>query len=193
MTPRSGLFIYLIGLAGTGKLTIARAIRAELDCLLVDNHLINNVVFSLVDLDGVSPVTPEVWARVQDVRTAALATVRDLSRPGRSFVFTNELLAGHPRHERWFADVREVAHSRGARLVPVRLLIDPDELARRVASPGRAEAFKDVDAAGARLRANRVSLYQPVGVACLDLDVTALSPAEAAARILAFAGAAGAI
>ena len=47
-----GAFIYLIGFAGCGKLTIAQAIRARYDCILVDNHSGNNVVFSLIDPDG---------------------------------------------------------------------------------------------------------------------------------------------
>ena len=40
--------IYLIGFAGCGKLTIAKAIQARYDCILVDNHFINNVILSLM-------------------------------------------------------------------------------------------------------------------------------------------------
>jgi shikimate kinase len=48
----NGALIYLIGFAGCGKLTIAKAIQKKIDCILVDNHLINNVIFSLIDPDG---------------------------------------------------------------------------------------------------------------------------------------------
>ena len=187
MTIRGALFIYLIGLAGTGKLTIAKAIQRQFDCLLVDNHLINNVVFSLIDPDGVTPVRQEVWSKVIAIRSIALATIRDHSRRNRNFVFTNELLAGNARHEQFFADVRDLAQARGATLLPVRLLIDPEELARRVVSPGRTEAFKDINAAGARERAATCTLLQPAGVDCMNLDVTALTAEEAASRILAHA------
>ena len=122
MSSTNGFFIYLIGFAGTGKLTIARALRQQSDCLLVDNHLINNVVLSLVDPDGKTPLPAAVWDRVAEVRAVALATIRALSKPGRSFVFTNELLQGRPRHQQVFQDVQAVAKVRGARLLAVRLV-----------------------------------------------------------------------
>ncbi len=39
--------IYLIGHYAVGKLTIARAIAAAADARIFDNHLANNVIFSL--------------------------------------------------------------------------------------------------------------------------------------------------
>jgi ribose 1,5-bisphosphokinase PhnN len=184
MASTNGIFIYLIGFAGTGKLTIAKALRQQFDCLLVDNHLINNVVFSLIDPDGKTPLPAEVWSRVAEVRGAALATIRGLSKPGRSFVFTNELLHGIDRHAGVFKDVQETAQARGARLLVVRLHVEPDELARRVVSPERAQAFKEIDAQGALQRSRQHELLKPDGADCLDLDVTLLAPDEAARRIL---------
>ena len=184
MSSTNGFFIYLIGFAGTGKLTIARALRQQSDCLLVDNHLINNVVLSLVDPDGKTPLPAAVWDRVAEVRAVALATIRALSKPGRSFVFTNELLQGRPGHQQVFQDVQAVAKVRGARLLAVRLHVQPEELARRVVSPERALAFKETDAAGALERARLNELLQPSDAHCLDLDVTRLAPQDAARSIL---------
>lgn len=42
-------FIYLMGFAGTGKLTIAKELQKIVPSILVDNHLILNVVFSLIE------------------------------------------------------------------------------------------------------------------------------------------------
>ena len=44
--------IYLLGHYGVGKLTVAKAICAVTGARLFDNHLINNVVFSLIEADG---------------------------------------------------------------------------------------------------------------------------------------------
>ena len=189
MQPCSARYIYLIGLAGTGKLTIAKAIQRRFDCLLFDNHLINNVVFSLIDPDGVSPIPLRVWDKVSAVRSIALETVLHHSRRGRSFVFTNELLEGQARHKHYFTEVASLAAANAAALVPVRLLISGDELARRVASPGRAEMFKDVDANSARGRPDACTLLRPEGFNCLDLDVSCLSADQAAERILSHAAA----
>jgi thymidylate kinase len=184
MNASNGTFIYLLGIAGSGKLTIAKAIQRRHSCLIVDNHHINNVIFALIDPDGVTALPPGIWEQVSRVRTAALETVRDFGQPGRTFLFTNELLEGVPRHAQVFEDVRRTAAERGARLCTVRLKIDPEEAARRIISPGRAEAFKEIDPNEARRKASEAIVLRPPGLATLDLDVTHLMPDEAARRIL---------
>ncbi|WP_374565930.1 hypothetical protein [Ideonella sp.] len=185
MHPPNGTFIYLLGIAGCGKLTIAKAIHRRHGCIIVDNHHINNVIFSLIDPDGITPLVPEVWEKVSRVRAAVLETVRDLGKPGRTFIFTNELLEGIPKHNEVFEDVRRASAERGARLCAVRLQIDPEEAARRATCPGRAEAFKEIDPDNARRKAREATVLRPQGVETLNLDVTRLTPDEAAERILA--------
>src|SRR5215813_5232698 len=137
--PVNGAFIYLIGFAGCGKLTIAQAIQMRYDCILVDNHLVNNVIFSLIDPDGKTRLPDKVWENVCRVRSAALDTIRDLAKPGRAFIFTNELLEGDERAGQAFLEIADLARSRSALFLPVRLTIAPGELARRISAPGRAE------------------------------------------------------
>ena len=60
--------IYLIGHYGVGKLTIARAICAATDARLFDNHLANNVIFSLIRADGKTPLPEGVWDLIDVVR-----------------------------------------------------------------------------------------------------------------------------
>ena len=48
--------VYLIGHYGVGKLTIAKAICDATGARLFDNHLANNVIFSLVRADGSTPL-----------------------------------------------------------------------------------------------------------------------------------------
>lgn len=166
-------------------MTIAKAIQRRHSCVIVDNHHINNVIFALIDPDGITPLVPAVWEKVSRVRSAVLETVRDLAKPGRTFIFTNELLEGIPRHHEIFEDVRRTCVERGARLCTVRLQIDPEEAARRATSPGRAEAFKEIDSNEARRKATEAIVLRPQGLATLNLDVTHLMPDQAAERILA--------
>jgi len=141
--------IYLFGFSGTGKLSIARELQTLVPCTIVDNHLINNVVLSLIDADGKSPLLPLVWEHIARIRAVVFDTIRTLSGSQRNFIFTNELIEGVEVARRVFAQVAEVASSRNAKFLPVRLLITPEELARRVASPGRAALHKGTDAAAA--------------------------------------------
>jgi len=181
----NGAIIYLFSYSGCGKLTIAKAIQARMDCIVVHNHLINNVVFSLIDPDGKSKMSDAVWTNVRRVRFAAFDTIRDLSKPGRIFILTNCLLDDDPEDADWFQDVVKLAADRNAYFLPVRLTISPEELARRVVSPGRAEMFKEVDPVNAMLKAKRSQVFRPKGHDVLEMDITAMSAEMAADRIIA--------
>jgi len=182
----NGAFIYLFGFAGSGKLTIAKAIAERWDCILVDNHSINNVIFGLIDIDskGTRELSEQVWEAVIRVRHAALDSIRKLSRPGRNFLFTNELIEGVERHHVWFHEVGQVATDRGALFLPVRLLVDADELERRITSPEREEKLKLTNPEAARDRSENEDVFRPEGYDYLELDVTELEPEESAQRIL---------
>lgn len=92
--------IYLLGYAGCGKRTIAQAIRQRFDAVLVDNHLINNTIFSLIEADGKTPLPEGVWNHVIAVRHAALATIRDVA-PGLGIILTWTLHLLHRTQQRW--------------------------------------------------------------------------------------------
>lgn len=180
----NGVIIYLFGFAGCGKLTIAKAIQARFDCILVDNHRINNVIFSLVDPDGRTRLPARVWKNVGLVRSAVFDTIRHLSKPGRNFIFTNELLEGDEGSERVFLETAELARDRNAFFLPVRLLISAEELSRRVASPGRAAMFKETDAEAVWSKVQEQEVLRPREFPYFELDVTALTPEQAADQIL---------
>jgi shikimate kinase len=179
------VILYLIGFAGTGKLTIAQAILARAPFLLVDNHFINNVVFRLIETDGTSPLPPRVWEHVGQVRAVVFGTIRELVKSDRNVVLTNELVEGEADDERVFHEVRALATARGAAFLPVRLLITPEELARRVVSPQRQALLKSRDPDEARRIAQERQVYRPKDVEAFTMNVTTLSAAEAAERILA--------
>jgi hypothetical protein len=181
----NNVILYLIGFAGTGKLTIAQAILVRAPFLLVDNHFINNVVFRLIDTDGNGPLPPRVWEHVGKVCAIVFDTMRYLAKPDRNFVLTNELVAGDEEDEQVFHEVRALATARGAAFLPVRLLIAPEELARRVVSPQRQALLKSRNPEEAWRMAREHQVYIPKGVDAFILDVTTLSPADAAEQILA--------
>ena len=53
--------VYLLGPYGVGKLTIAKELCAETAAILVDNHLINNPILSVIGADGVTPLPAQTW------------------------------------------------------------------------------------------------------------------------------------
>jgi hypothetical protein len=181
----NNVILYLIGFAGTGKLTIANAILERSPFLLVDNHFINNIVFRLIDTDGNGPLPRRVWENIGKVRSIVFDTMRYLSKPDRNFVLTNELVEGDAEDEKVFQDVRAVATARGAAFLPVRLIIAPEELARRVVSPQRQALLKSRDPHEVLRMAREHQVYRPKDVDYFELELTKLSPADAAEQILA--------
>jgi hypothetical protein len=179
---------YLFGFPGTGKYTVAksmeRLVRADGGRLVVvDNHYMNNPIFGVLDIDGVTPLDPIVWERTGEIVEAVLRTIETLSPASWSFVFTNYLQHGAEPDHRLFDRVAKVAVVRGNAFLPVRLTCEVEELARRVVSPERRERLKYVDAEGVRHLATTAEVLSPQ-VPHLALDITHLSPDQAAARIL---------
>jgi hypothetical protein len=185
--------IYLLGYPGAGKYTIAKALAALADTRgvpvrVVDNHHINNVVFEVIDVDGIGPVKPRTWSLIGDVRTAVLAAVEELGPPEWTYVFTNVLIAGDKGDEAILDRLATLAATRDSSFVPVRLHCELEELARRVVAPSRSERMKWVDADGLRAFVARLDLVDvSVHPHALDLDVTTLSAADAAEAILDYA------
>ena len=143
------IFLYLLGFAGTGKLTIARAFARSVGAKVVDNHWINNPIFGLIDPNGVSPLPDAVWSQTAKVREAVLETIATLAKPAANFVFTHDGIEGERYDEDVLRGIQSTAARRGARLIPVRLVCNEDELVRRIQSADRAAMLKCTDPADA--------------------------------------------
>ena len=173
---------YLVGHAGVGKLTIAREIGALTGAKVIDNHYVNNPIFNLIDLYRPTGLPEEVWVQVDAVRDAILKTIASLSPREWSFVFTHVGL-DIPGDIGVYHAIRETAVKRGARFQPVRLTCTIEEHVQRIAAPERRAMLKDVSPDNAR-KDSRKPLLRFDEPHALDLDVTSLSPREAAEAII---------
>ncbi|HKC62728.1 MAG TPA: hypothetical protein VKB86_03780 [Pyrinomonadaceae bacterium] len=183
-TGLENTIILLMGFAGTGKYTIGRALSARTGAKLIDNHLINNSIFTAVNADGVRPLPAEVWDKVKQIRRIVYDTIRELSPPDMSFIFTSELRQNNPADYVAFAELRKLANARGSLFVPIRLVCDVEELCRRIVSPDRRERLKSIDPEQARKRAMEDSVLTPRHSNLLTIDVTTRSPQSSVAAIL---------
>jgi hypothetical protein len=182
--------IYLIGFAGVGKYTIAKAIAEMMawtlePCKIVDNHYVLNPIFNLIAQDGVTPLPAQVWDAAMQVRLAVLATIEHVSPKDWNFVFTNELTEDSDGSNLMlYSQILKVAEARGARFVPVRLWCDLEEHVSRVVRPERRERMKDVDADEARDKHANQKLFMPDHANTFTLNVSGLTPEIAAQTIL---------
>jgi hypothetical protein len=169
--------LYLIGFAGTGKYTIAKEI-AKFGYKIVDNQLINNPIFSLLDLDGITPIPEKAWASIEGIRKAILDFVSQ--DPKSNYVFTNELY--EVDHDRLiYNQVKGAAEKRGSLFVPVKLNVSLEERKQRITNPERLDRFKTTNLAEIQINKELIKIAHPH---LLELDVTDLSAREVAKEIL---------
>jgi GNAT superfamily N-acetyltransferase len=171
--------LYLIGFAGSGKYTVAKEI-AKFEYRIVDNQLINNPIFSLLDLDGVAPIPEKAWASIEDIRKAILGFV--FQDPKSNYVFTNELY--EVDHDRViYNQVKRAAEKRGSLFVPVKLRVSLEERKRRITNPERLDRFKTTNLGETQTQQELIKIDHPH---LLEIEVTGLSAGETAKEILDF-------
>jgi hypothetical protein len=181
--------VHLIGFPGVGKFTIAgqiaRLAQERGDRFVVmDNHLTSNVIFAVMEVDGVKPLPQQVWDHVGGVREAVYRAIEELSPRDWSFVFTNVLTEDHPDDVAAPERLARLAEARGGPYVPVRVHCDRDELRRRVVNETRRERMKWVDADAVTAFAEGRQLVVLDGRTPFDIDVTETAAVDAAAQIL---------
>jgi hypothetical protein len=142
-TDVSNTIIYLIGFPGVGKYTVAKQLNDISNIRLVDNHLVNNVVFSLIRRTD-EKLPRAVWDNIGKIWDIVANTVSTISHINDSFVFTNVLFE-EDEDRAWYERVKAVAQARGAAFVPVVLHCSREEILSRVVATSRAERMKLVN------------------------------------------------
>lgn len=149
---------YVIGTTPTVRLALAQEIVALTGAKIVDSQAIYEPIFPLLASSRIPDIPDAAWDQVDVVRGAILKTIETLSPKDWSFVFTH---AGFdiPADIRVYRTVRDMASRRGSAFAPVTLTGE------------KPQTLLTFDGANA-----------------FAVDTTAMSPQEAAARIVASAG-----
>lgn len=171
--------LYLIGFAGTGKYTIAKEL-GKFGYKVVDNHLLNNPIFSLLDLDGVTPIPENAWEAIRKIREAVLNfIVQDRTS---HYVFTNQLLEEEYDHT-IYKQVKNAAEQRGSLFIPIKIKVSHDEHNKRIGNLERKERFKETTIAHDRVKKGMIKISH---LNLLELDASHLSAPQSASVILEF-------
>ncbi len=167
--------IFLHGMPGVGKLTVARALAEVTGFGVFHNHLTVDLVSSVFDF-GTEPfvkLRERIWLDV--FREAAKAKVNGLIF---TFAFEPTVAAG-------FVDrVRSIIETEGGEVLFVKLVCSAEELERRVVAESRQSLGKISDLKLFR-ELNDTGTFADPGVTenRLVLDVTSLKPEDAARQI----------
>ena len=168
--------IHINGWPGSGKLTIARELAPLIGARLVDNHMLTNPAETLFSRRD--PLYRSLRAEVRRVVFDHMAR----AEPAASFIFT-DALSDDEFDARQFEAYRDLAARRGALLAAVVLDCSEEENLRRLVQPGRAERLKLTEPARLGAMRGQYRLLEAQADMGFRLDVTKLSPGEAASAI----------
>jgi len=169
----AGPIVHINGWPGTGKLTIARELSRRIDARLLDNHSVLDPAHALFDRRD-----PLHHSLRRSLRVAIFDHMRRM-QPDTALIFT-DALSDDAYDSAVFDEYRQLAADRAAPLVAVVLDLTAERNVERLTAPGRSERHKLTNPkALAALRANH-RLLRATGLPLVELDVSELSPSEAA-------------
>lgn len=170
------VLIHLIAYPAVGKFTVAKELVPLADGLLIDNHLINNVFFSVTDLSKTLP--PQVFGYLNKTYDLLFDYMVSIS-PEKPLVMTN-CLTDDGNDLAFVERVRAFCRAAGYRYCPVKLLLGEADILKRLSSPDRKAKMKLTDEKLFKSFCAAHPLITKLPEA-EELDVTGLSP-EATAR-----------
>lgn len=169
--------IYLIGLPGVGKYTIAKEL-AKHGYVVCDNQLVNNPIFALLNYDGFKKIPNSAWDAIAAIRNSVFNFISNETES--NYVFTNVLEENEGDHK-LFKQVEQIAAKRNSLFIPIKLSISEEEHIKRIQQPERLLRFKSIKPEDVYAKEGLIKFTHPN---LLDLDVTKLSAQDAANKIL---------
>ncbi|GEM_PF-1908021 len=179
--------ILLTGIAGSGKMTIGKAIVKQHPefKLITTDPWVEPILKLLGDNEQVWwSLDEKGWKAINQSLDVMLYTVSEVCPKETNFVITSEMLAGNPYHQNYFDRIVMAAKKRGAKLIPVRLICDLEELLKRVQSSDRSAYFKTQDVKLIQKRFSEEKVFFSKMPNELTLDITELTPDNVARKIM---------
>jgi len=169
------LILYLIGKAGSGKFTIAQNFIKQ-GFIVVDNQLINNPIFSLLNLD--QPIPEIAWNAIETIRKGVFDFIA--SEKNNNYILTNELY-NNDYDCAIYEKVKKMALKRSSLFIPIKLHVTEKENIKRIQNPERKNRLKTI-------KPNKENLSKPlISISdknLLEIDITNLSAHDTTQKIL---------
>ncbi len=172
--------IYIIGFAGSGKLTVAKELAKTGPYKLIDNHKINDVIFSV--LPTTENIPNEVWNKIDEIRQIVIDTIALQKSSNQSYIFTNELIENDPFDLKYYQSIVNLSKEINASLLPIVIYCNLNCLEKRIQSADRKGTYKIIDAEYGLERIKGKKLFVPRDA--FTIDTSELSVDETVKKIL---------
>ena len=172
--------ILLMGLPGVGKQTVGKALARQTNFRLVDHHGYYDVFLKLFGDDGsvMETLDEQAWDQLTAMENLILATIAEVCPKKNNYVITQMMFDQDPYHQAFYEEVLTVANKRQAVFIPIRLVCEKDELARRVQSESRKQYFKTTDPKVSYQRSREKQVFYSKNPNEMTIDNTHKTPDE---------------
>lgn len=173
---KSGI-VYLIGMPGVGKLSIAKKLQETLDWKLLDNHTIINCVTSVLERSD------QNWSSiVMDMRKTLFTGLHNIALENHQLIVTDAIASDDVDI---FQNIKDLSTAWRCNLYIVRIKCSEEENIRRLTQEGRQVNHKLVDQDLLIHIRNNYQLFKPQEYELvMDLDSSDLSIEDSASHIL---------
>lgn len=179
--------ILLMGIAGTGKMTVGNAIRKQDNSfkLVTSDSWSDPILRLLGDDESIWwSLDEKGWDAVNQSRDVILNTIANVCPIESNFIICQEMLADNPYHQDFYNKVNVVVEKREAKFMPVRLICELDELLRRVQNTDKAAYFKTRNTELIKKRFADDQVFLSHSPNEYTLDITHLPSEESAKKII---------
>ncbi|UAT43341.1 hypothetical protein GUI12_04240 [Anaplasmataceae bacterium AB001_6] len=134
--------LYLIGLPGSGKFTLAKMISEKYKLILIDSHKINDLILNI--LDNTNNLSDHIWEAIYNIRKLLIDAIKIVPNE-RGYIFTNVLCKDSPEDLKWYQDVVDLSKDIGFLLQPIVLYSDTQTILKRISNDDRIGTNKITD------------------------------------------------
>ncbi len=176
------IIIYIFGLCDSQKYTVTHEIAKLENFIIVNNHLIHNPIFSILQPNGNSLIPYNTWREVEKVRSAVYNSIK-MADKNSNFIITNEFYAEDEVDSKIFRQIQAVAKARNSQLFPIRMLCNKEEVLNRIAWEERKMRIEAMHLGTAHKKFSH-TILKPTHDNLFEIDVTQRSPEDAARYII---------
>jgi len=176
------IIIYIFGLCDSKKYSVTHEIAKLENFIIVDHHLINSPILSVLQPSSNSMIPYNTWREIEKVRSAVYNSIK-MADKNSNFILTNEFYAEDEIDSKIFGQVQDVVKARGSKFFPIRMLCNKEEVLNRIAWKER-KMWLEAMHLGSRNKKFSHTILKPQHDNLFEIDVTQRTPESAARYII---------
>jgi cytidylate kinase len=128
-------FVYIIGFAGSGKLSTAVELSNMMkNALIISNNFRNNTKFCSIynDIFQYNKIAKETQDKIYEITQIMLQTIELYPTCSRNYIFIDELIRNNDHDVRLYHSVVELSRKMNTKILPIVLNCDLPTLQKRI-------------------------------------------------------------